>query len=353
MKNWSIVEVNSLTKKLRAWADQRGIFIGIDSRKMSGGRGEMYYICQDCDFKSCRIKVNFNEIESIWSVYSAITSQLEEDLNCMGYKPMYHDTDRLDDLRYAMPCLQIAKTSVADMYPKFILSGDYDGDSVPRSINVGRRNGKSEMVKRMLNAQFGTSVLDERCVEYCKNDTLATKSLFDHINQKDRDCKFEIDKVMFNEPATIVFWKDGTKTVVKAQGEMYDPEKGLAMAIARKALGNKGSYYDIFDKWMKTYKPKSVMEAKMDVKFEDEVRIASADLSASLDNSFIKNCVVRVEEFPLNDETLDNRDICCDNCAYNPIDNDDFPCADCDDFDEFVLRKDLNNGTTSKDTSKN
>lgn len=60
-----------------------------------------------------------------------------------------------------------------------------------------------------------------------------------------------IDKVIFNDPATIVFWKDGTKTVVKAQdGETYDDEKGLAMAISKKALGNQGNYYNTFDKYL-------------------------------------------------------------------------------------------------------
>ena len=42
--------------------------------------------------------------------------------------------------------------------------------------------------------------------------------------------------MIFNAPATIVFWKDGSKTVVKAQGDEYDPEKGLAMAISRHYL---------------------------------------------------------------------------------------------------------------------
>lgn len=60
-----------------------------------------------------------------------------------------------------------------------------------------------------------------------------------------------IANVIFNDPATIVFWVDGTKTVVKAQdGEKFDPEKGLAMAISKKALGNEGNYYNQFEKWL-------------------------------------------------------------------------------------------------------
>lgn len=57
--------------------------------------------------------------------------------------------------------------------------------------------------------------------------------------------------VLFNPPATIVFWSDGSKTVVKAQdGETFDAEKGLAMAIVKRVTGNKGNYNDIFREWV-------------------------------------------------------------------------------------------------------
>lgn len=59
-----------------------------------------------------------------------------------------------------------------------------------------------------------------------------------------------ITKVIFNDPATIVMWPDGTKTVVKATNEPFDPEKGLAMAISKKLLGNRGNYYNTFKKWL-------------------------------------------------------------------------------------------------------
>lgn len=65
------------------------------------------------------------------------------------------------------------------------------------------------------------------------------------------DIRKKIKKVIFNDPATIIIWKDGKKTVVKAgEGEEYDPEKGLAMAIAKYALGNEGNYYETFKKWL-------------------------------------------------------------------------------------------------------
>lgn len=61
----------------------------------------------------------------------------------------------------------------------------------------------------------------------------------------------KIKDVKFNDPATIVFWADGTKTVVKCQDDdIFDPEKGLAMAITKKSLGNKGNYCNELKKWL-------------------------------------------------------------------------------------------------------
>lgn len=59
----------------------------------------------------------------------------------------------------------------------------------------------------------------------------------------------KIKKVIYNGPATIVLWENGTKTVVKCNNETLDKEKGLAMAISKKALGNIGNYYNVFKKW--------------------------------------------------------------------------------------------------------
>lgn len=64
------------------------------------------------------------------------------------------------------------------------------------------------------------------------------------------DIRSCIRKVKFNPPATIVFWTDNTKTVVKCKGEDYDPEKGLAMCICKKVLGDRGNYYEVFKKWL-------------------------------------------------------------------------------------------------------
>lgn len=88
----------------------------------------------------------------------------------------------------------------------------------------------------------------DNIANYCKEDVKMVQDLYNGNN------KFKIKKVVFNDPATIVFWEDGTKTVVKTQdGDVFDPEKGLAMAISKKALGNTGRYYNEIRKHIAKY----------------------------------------------------------------------------------------------------
>ena len=48
----------------------------------------------------------------------------------------------------------------------------------------------------------------------------------------------KINKVIYNNPATIVFWSDGTKTVSKCSlGDVYDAEKGLLLCCMKKLHG--------------------------------------------------------------------------------------------------------------------
>lgn len=76
----------------------------------------------------------------------------------------------------------------------------------------------------------------------------------DRVNHVD----LAIKKVIFNDPATIILWEDGSKTVVKCgEHEKYDPEKGFAMALAKHFLGDHGRYYNLFKKYLpeKTFTP--------------------------------------------------------------------------------------------------
>lgn len=83
--------------------------------------------------------------------------------------------------------------------------------------------------------------------------------------------KSGIKGVIFNNPATVVIWEDGTKTVVKCQkGDTYSEELGLAMCIAKKFFGNKGNFNEVFKKWL----PKEPEKTEISI---EKMRVAIRD----------------------------------------------------------------------------
>lgn len=112
-----------------------------------------------------------------------------------------------------------------------------------------------------------------------------------------------IKDVIHNDPATIVFWSDNTKTVVKCQdGDIYDPEKGLAMAISKKALGNQGNYCEVFKKWLPEEVEDETVNTIVDMMYDAARRLA--------------------ENFKLNGESGKSKcDGDCDNCCPVSLDN--------------------------------
>lgn len=87
------------------------------------------------------------------------------------------------------------------------------------------------------------------------NGKTARYLLIDEIHKYND--RLSIDRVIFNAPATIVIWSDGTKTIVKCQpGDEYNKETGLAMCIAKKYLGNKGNFNEVFKRYIEDYDPR-------------------------------------------------------------------------------------------------
>lgn len=127
------------------------------------------------------------------------------------------------------------------------LTGFSKHECLPFSVNVNdleqdinnRMNGKEEEKENMDRSSMYFSKYREAFYNIKAEHTY-------HIP--------EIKNVIFNPPATIVFWNDGTKTVVKCQNhEEFDHEKGLAMAFFKKMHGNKGHYFEEIKKWTEKY----------------------------------------------------------------------------------------------------
>ena len=145
-----------------------------------------------------------------------------------------HDVKR--DLMNKLKKGSIVKQSNVDGERFVVEAFDYN------SLHVG--------IKRIYaNGNTGSKILwtdPEYVVPTTELGEAHNYCMHDEVNSS----RMMIKNVIFNNPATIVFWSDGSKTVVKSNLDDYDPEKGLAMAIAKKALGNEGNYYNVFKKWL-------------------------------------------------------------------------------------------------------
>lgn len=101
-------------------------------------------------------------------------------------------------------------------------------------------------------------IIKGRCISiesyYNKANRFSIELIRENADNNDNSVLPDIKKVIFNRPATIVLWDDNTKTVTKcSENDKFDPEKGLMACITKKALGNKGNYYNTIRKYVDEY----------------------------------------------------------------------------------------------------
>lgn len=157
-----------------------------------------------------------------------------------------------------------------------MMTGYINGPEVEMTIKMTPET-TDDLLKfnTLLNGRFPSNVME--MLDYVVSDK----------KHPSNNSALSIKNVYFNDPVTVVLWDDGTKTIVRCQkGDTYSKETGLSLCIAKKALGNKGNYNDIFKKWIPEEK-----------KTEPE-----------------KDSIYRGD---------------CTNCKYCDLREDESPCCDC------------------------
>ena len=72
---------------------------------------------------------------------------------------------------------------------------------------------------------------------------LNSNGIWDLLNgkptTKSKPNALSVRRILYHNPATIVFWQDGTKTVVKCMdGEPFEKYAGFCAALAKKVFGS-------------------------------------------------------------------------------------------------------------------
>lgn len=142
-----------------------------------------------------------------------------------------------------------------------------------RIFEAGRYSNMKDNVEKETEDMYTT--ITESLYKYSHNSKdicLAGKSVADNSVV---EVTIGIEKVIYNNPATVVFWKDHTKTVVKCQGEdSYDPQKGFMLCILKKLRGNQGNYNNFIKKWC----PEDIFET-MSIRNADGVKFTQITIT--------------------------------------------------------------------------
>lgn len=137
------------------------------------------------------------------------------------YGAGYADTDSFDDAS------MIKREMCDDRIPRNSGRYPWKTDGFLHTENQGIRQELEDDIKCHMMNVYGI-----------KNPKV-TVNEHNEVTIDIHDGDYYITKVIFNDPATIVFWSDGTKTVVKCcEDDTFDKEKGLAMAVCKKVTGN-------------------------------------------------------------------------------------------------------------------
>lgn len=127
---------------------------------------------------------------------------------------------------------------VPSNYPsiRFIASVDTKAD--PETEKAREEFFKRAALRNILNTVYGMTGASS---DKSKSNNDISKPKMTH------GCP-GIKKVIFNDPATIVLWDDGTKTVVKcSEGDTYSEWSGLAFCICKKLMGDE--FHKVFKHW--------------------------------------------------------------------------------------------------------
>jgi len=81
-------------------------------------------------------------------------------------------------------------------------------------------------------------------------------------------------QIIFNPPATIVYWDDGDKTVVRCDNDAFSEEFGYAMACMRKIYGTRANFKALLKDAYRPQEKKETGKSKKTASADTTVKMA-------------------------------------------------------------------------------
>lgn len=180
--------------------------------------------------------------------YIIISDRERKDFNCPGYiqrilsSPtgtriivrVYSPTDQ--DSMGTEHCLNVDQVASID---KTVFRKRFD------QIIFARKDRENAVENMTLN-ELGKYIANEHTRNFVNREWFAgingirceTKVDYNGISRRNNMMKYGVKEIIYHDAATIVYWTDGTKTVVKCnENDEYSEYAGFVAAVAKKMYG--------------------------------------------------------------------------------------------------------------------
>lgn len=95
-----------------------------------------------------------------------------------------------------------------------------------------------QTIYKELEKEIANSFLENELDEDEIDNDLNLIRMIEELEEEEQNDYLAYDKIIFNNPATIVLWADGTRTVVKAcKEDKFNKEVGLKTALLQRVFG--------------------------------------------------------------------------------------------------------------------
>ena len=190
--------------------------------------------------------------------YVIISDRERKDFNCPGYiqsalsSPtgariivrVYSPTDQ--DSMGTEHCLNVNQVASVDQmtfrkYLSQVTSARKDRENAGKNMTLNEL-GKyiaNEHTRNFVNREWFAGVDGMRC---------ETKVDYNGISRRNNMMKYGVKEIIYHDAATIVYWTDGTKTVVKCnKNDEYSEYAGFIAAVAKKMYGGANAINRLID----------------------------------------------------------------------------------------------------------
>lgn len=193
--------------------------------------------------------------------YVIISDRERKDFNCPGYiqrilsSPagtriivrVYSPTDQ--DSMGTEHCLNVDQVASVDktvFRKRFdqIIFARKDRENVGKNmtnmtLNELRKYIANEHTRNFVNREWFAGINGIRC---------ETKVDYNGISRRNNMMKYGVKEIIYHDAATIVYWTDGTKTVVKCnENDEYSEYAGFIAAVAKKMYGGANAINRLID----------------------------------------------------------------------------------------------------------